>query len=305
LFCVAPLAAILGAAVILLWVPDQPLSELRARWAPPPSVFISVQDVDVHLRDEGPRDDPSPIVLLHGTSASLHTWEGWATALRTTRRVIRFDTPGFGLTGPSPDGNYTIECYAGFVLAMIDKLGVRHCVIGGNSFGGYVAWVTALVASDRVEKLILVDAGGYPLNSTTVRIGFRIARTPLVNNLIPFMLPRGAIEQGLRNVYGDPKKVTSELVDLYFAMTVRAGNRRALVERFSQAPSDKMSDRVRELRVPTLIIWGSRDRLIDPSNAHRFHHDIIGSELIMFDDLGHVPQEEAPEQTVAAVIRFI
>jgi len=305
LFFVALLAAILGSAVIFVWVPDRPLSELRARWARPPSVFISVQGIDVHLRDEGPSDDPSPVVLLHGTSASLHTWEGWAAALKTTRRVIRFDMPGFGLTGPSPDGNYTIERYTRFVLAMIDELGVRHCVIGGNSFGGYVAWVTALVAPDRVEKLILVDAGGYPLKSTTGPIGFRIARTPLVKNLIPFILPRSAIEQSLRNVYGDPKKVTSELVDLYFDMTVRAGNRRALIERFSQAPSDEASDRVRELRVPTLIIWGGCDRLIDPSNAHRFHHDIMGSELVVFDDLGHVPQEEAPEKTVAAVKQFI
>lgn len=261
--------------------------------------------MNVHLRDEGPRDDPSPVVLLHGTSASLHTWEGWAAALRATRRVIRFDMPGFGLTGPSPDGNYTIERYASFVLAMLDELGVRHCVIGGNSFGGYVAWVAALLAPGRVEKLILVDAGGYPLKSTTVPIGFRIARIPLLNKLIPFVLPRSAVERSLRDVYGDPKKVTSELVDLYFAMTVRAGNRRALIERFSQAPSDKMSDRIRELHIPTLIIWGGRDRLIAPSNARRFHHDIMGSKLVVFDDLGHVPQEEDPEKTVAAVKQFI
>jgi pimeloyl-ACP methyl ester carboxylesterase len=304
-FSLAALVAIVAAAAIFAWAPDQPSSNLRARWAPPPSVFISVQGMDVHLRDEGPRDDPDPIVLLHGTSASLHTWEGWAAALKTSRRVIRFDMPGFGLTGPAPDGDYTIGRYARFVLAMMDALGVRRCVIGGNSFGGHVAWVTALAAPDRADKLILVDAGGYPLKSTSVPIGFRIARTPLVNNLIPFFLPRAVIEQSLRDVYGDPEKVTPDLVDLYFAMAVRAGNRRALIERFAQIPLEGTGDHVKELRLPTLILWGGRDRLIDPSNAQRFRQDIPGSELIVFDDLGHVPHEEAPEKTVAAVRQFV
>ena len=87
-------------AVALSRAPDRPVESLVARWAPAPSDFIEVQGQLVHLRDEGPRGDPVPIVLLHGTGASLHTWEGWAAALRPSRRVIRFDLPAFGLTGP-------------------------------------------------------------------------------------------------------------------------------------------------------------------------------------------------------------
>ena len=73
------------------------METLVARWAPPPSDFIEVKGQIVHIRDEGPRDDALPILLIHGTSASLHTWEGWAKALKTQRRVISFDLPGFGL----------------------------------------------------------------------------------------------------------------------------------------------------------------------------------------------------------------
>src|SRR5512137_513167 len=104
--------AILGAAALfvavaagglaLTWEPDRPVEALRARWAGPPSRFMDVEGQPVHYRDEGPRDDPAPIVLLHGTSASLHTWDGWAAALRGERRVVRMDLPGFGLTGPEP-----------------------------------------------------------------------------------------------------------------------------------------------------------------------------------------------------------
>jgi pimeloyl-ACP methyl ester carboxylesterase len=291
--------------VVATWQPDRPVSALTDRWAPPPSVFVDVAGMKVHLRDEGPRNDPVPIVLLHGTSSSLHTWDGWTQALKGKRRVIRFDLPGFGLTGPSPDGDYTIGSYVRFVTAMLDKLGVRRAVLAGNSFGGTVALASALAAPGRVEKLILVDADGYSRQSASVPIGFRIAQMPLLYRLVEVTLPRGVIESSVRNVYGDPSKVNAELIDRYFDITLREGNRRALVQRFKQAPSGVIADRIREVRVPTLILWGGRDRLIPPASAERFHQDIAGSEVAVFDDLGHVPQEEDPARTVAVVMRFL
>ncbi|MCU0805294.1 MAG: alpha/beta fold hydrolase, partial [Burkholderiales bacterium] len=161
---VAALVLVVSAFVAINWAPDRPVSALKQRWAPPPSTFVEVAGMQVHLRDEGPRDDATPVVLLHGTSASLHTWQGWADALKDERRVIRFDLPGFGLTGPTPDGVYTMDAYVRFVLAMLDRLGVQRAVLAGNSFGGSVAWATALAAPDRVAKLVLVDSAGYPMN---------------------------------------------------------------------------------------------------------------------------------------------
>jgi pimeloyl-ACP methyl ester carboxylesterase len=294
-----------AAFVAASWEPDRPLAELKARWAPAPSTFVDVQGMSVHLRDEGPRADAVPIVLLHGTSSSLHTWDGWAEELKSNRRVIRFDLPGFGLTGPSADGDYRIESYVRFVAAMLDQLGVSRCVIAGNSFGGQVAWETALAHPQRIEKLILVDAAGYPFQSKSIPIGFRIARIPVLNRLMEFTLPRSMVESSVRNVYGDPGKVTPELVDRYFAITLREGNRRALAKRFEQAPPGLHADRIAALKLPTLILWGRRDRLIPPGDADRFHRDIAGTRLIVFDRLGHVPQEEDPAATVAAVKQFL
>lgn len=299
------LSILLAIFVIANWAPDRPVSELKARWAPPPSMFVEVAGMQVHLRDEGPRDDPSPIVLLHGTSASLHTWEGWARALNGERRVIRLDLPGFGLTGPAPDEDYSIESYVRFMTAVLDRLGVRRCVLGGNSFGGYVAWATALAHPDRVEKLILVDAAGYPLRSTSVPIGFRIAQLPGLNQLFRFVLLRSIVESSVRNVYGDPGKVTPELVDRYYEITLREGNRRALMLRFQQVRPEALVSRIGELKLPTLVLWGGRDGLIPAENGERFRADIAGSELVVFDDLGHVPHEEDPARTVTAVKRFL
>jgi hypothetical protein len=90
------------------WAPDRSVESLMPRWAAPPSRIEPLLGLPVHLRDEGPREDPLPIVLLHGTGDSLHTWQGWTDALSKTRRVIRYDLPGFGLTGPDPNHDYSM-----------------------------------------------------------------------------------------------------------------------------------------------------------------------------------------------------
>jgi len=303
---VGTVLALATGFVALNWAPDRPVAELEARWALPPSRFIEISGMRVHLRDEGRRDDPVPIVLLHGTSASLHTWDGWVAALATDRRVIRFDLPGFGLTGPAPDGNYQVERYVEFVAEMLDALDIERCVLVGNSFGGSVAWETALaLPPGRVQKLILVDAAGYPLVSESVPIAFRIARMPVLSPIMAVTLPRGVVEDSVRNVYGDPDRVTPELVDRYYEISLRAGNRAALAQRFAQAHYGQHANRINAIRVPTLILWGGRDRLIPPSHGELFHRDIAGSRLVVFPELGHVPHEEDPVATVAAVRDFL
>ena len=286
------------------WAPDQSVLSLSARWAKPPSQFVEVDGMQVHLRDEGPREDSVPIVLLHGTSASLHTWDGWAQSLTGQRRIIRFDLPAFGLTGPHPANDYSITAYVHFVNAVLNKLGVTSCVLVGNSLGGQIAWGMALAHPQRVSRLVLVDAAGYPLQSTSVPIGFRIARTPGLRTLMEHILPRGVVDSSVRNVYGDPSKVTSELVDRYYELTLRSGNRQALGYRMDQRVSgDEVQ--IKGLKLPTLILWGAKDKLIPLENAQRFAADIQGSRLVVFKNLGHVPQEEDAQETVRALKSFL
>ncbi len=294
-----------GIFIALNWAPEKSVAELQSRWAPPPSTFLDIAGMKMHVRDEGPRDDASPIVLMHGTGSSLHAWDGWADALKGKRRVVRFDLPGYGLTGPSPGNVYGLDNDVRVVLSLLDTLGIAHCVLGGNSLGGAVAWRTALAHPDRVEKMILVDAGGYGGRSTSVPIGFRLARLPGVGWLLQNTLPRSLVEQGWRNVVGDPKSVTPEMIERSIELTQREGNRRALIERFRQRSTVSMAERIKELKQPTLVMWGGRDRLIPPSDAERFHQDIAGSTMAIFDDLGHAPEEEDPVRSVAAVKKFL
>ena len=306
---VGVLLMLTAIAVPLSRAPDRAVETLVARWAPPPSDFVDVKGQPVHVRDEGPRDDATPLVLLHGTSSSLHTWEGWVKNLRGQRRVITLDMPGFGLTGPftgrySAD-DYSGDAYARFVLDVMDVLKVQRVAIGGNSFGGEVAWRLATLAPTRVERLVLVDASGLAFEPESIPLGFLMARVPLLNRLGEHLLPRALVAQGVVSVYGHPERVSAELIDRYYELALREGNRRALGQRIAQFDRDGDHARVATLKVPTLILWGGQDRLIPPKVARDFQATISGSTLVTFDDLGHVPHEEDPARTVQPVRAFL
>jgi pimeloyl-ACP methyl ester carboxylesterase len=296
-------------AVPLTRAPDRAVETLVARWAPPPSDFVEVKGQLVHLRDEGPRDDPVPIVLIHGTSASLHTWEGWVGALKGQRRIISFDLPGFGLTGPFagqyPADDYRGDALARFVIDLLDERRIERAVVAGNSLGGEVAWRVASLAPQRVDRLVLVDASGYDFEPIDLPVGFRLSRLPVVGTLSEWFLPRGVVEDSVRSVYGEPSRVSSALVDRYFELTLREGNRHALRLRMQQLQMGEDVARIAALKVPTLVVWGGRDRLIPTPIAQNFTRDIAGSRLVVFPQLGHVPHEEDPAATVAVVKDFL
>ncbi|GAB2499053.1 alpha/beta fold hydrolase [Arenimonas alkanexedens] len=307
LFRASALLVLLAGIVALasVWEPDRSVESLTPKWAPPPSQFIALDGMQVHLRDEGPRDDDEPILLLHGTSASLHTWDGWVEDLAQDRRVIRVDLPGFGLTGPDPASRYDVASYARFVVGVMDQLQVERVVLAGNSLGGQIAWKTAHDHPARVSKLILVDAAGYAYEPESVPVGFRLARNPLFAPLLTRILPRSTVAASLRDVYGDPARVNEALVDRYFELTLRAGNRGAIAERFEQMPLDAHEDEIRDVKQATLVLWGGKDRLIPLKFGERFARDLPDAQLVVFDDLGHVPQEEDPVATVRAARTFL
>lgn len=300
------LLLVLGAALLAMSrAPDVAVEGLVARWAPPPSDFIDVDGQIVHLRDVGPRGDPLPLVLIHGTSSSLHTWEGWAQALAPHRRVITFDLPGFGLTGPRADADYRVEADVRFVLRLLDRLQVPQAVLGGNSLGGEIAWRAAHAAPQRVRALVLVDAAGLPFERTSLPLGWWFARLPLLNRVGEYVLPRALVAQGLALAYGGPDKVSAALVDRHFELTLRAGNRRALAERLRLYRPGAEAEALASLKLPTLVLWGGRDALIPARIGTELHARIAGSTLVVFDDLAHLPHEEDPVRTLVPVRAFL
>ena len=296
--------AAVGLYVVVHWAPDRPVDALQGRWALSPSRFVALDGMRVHVRDVGPADDPTPIVLLHGTGSSLHAWEGWVARLSDRRRVVSLDRPGFGMTGPNPTGDYTMRYYAGFVARLLDLLEIRRCVLVGSSSGGGVAWHVALATPDRVAALVLIAPAGYP-RTTPHSLGFRIAQSPWLAAITAHILPRSLVARSLRGTYGDVAKVTPELVERNYELTLRAGNRRALGATLRQGTAHDQSAAIRRVAVPTLILWGDQDTVIPPADAQRFHTAIARSQLVMLPGLGHMPYEEDPATSVAALLAFL
>lgn len=292
-------------AVAVSWEPDRQIGPLVAKWAPEPSAFIELDGVQAHIRDTGPRSDPVPIVLLHGMASSLHTWEGWQKDLQGTRRVISVDLPGFGLTGPSPQGEYQIDAYIRFLLRLLDSLGVKRVMLVGNALGGEVAWQTAILAPERVRKLVLIDSDGYAQSSLSMPIAFQIASARSWRWVAERILPRAVVESSVRSVFGDPSKVTPDKVQRYFELALRVGNRRALFQRMDQAQWGASAHMVRRVQQPTLVLWGLKDGMVSPANGPQFCRDIPHCTLVTFPELGHIPQEEDPKATLKAALPFL
>jgi pimeloyl-ACP methyl ester carboxylesterase len=287
-------------AVLSLVRSDIPQAELLPRYGVGASRFATLDGVQVHYRDEGAGP---PLVLVHGTSSSLHTWDGWVARLSSHRRVVRLDLPGFGLTGPAPDHDYTPSRYARVVLALMTALGIDRADVAGNSLGGRVALTMALEHPERVHGLVLVDSAG--LGGLKPPAIFALGRTPVLGHSLRWLTPRFVIRSNVEQVYGDPTRVTDALVDRYYELTRREGNREALYDRLNGPPDPDLDVRLGEVRAPVLVEWGERDRWIPLPFAHRLVEGIHGARLVTYPDAGHVPMEEVPEPTARDADAFL
>ncbi|NBO49441.1 MAG: alpha/beta hydrolase, partial [Chitinophagia bacterium] len=242
--------------------------------------------------------------LIHGLSSSLHTWDSLVVRLKENRRIIRLDLPAFGLTGASPEGEYSWDYYNRFVDSFLTVLKIKQCILVGHSLGGYVAWNQAIYKPQRLVKLILINSGGYPRKNEKGNIGFKLASIPIVGNIITKFTPKKLIKKSLEDAYADDSKINDALVDRHFNLLLREGNRKATIDFFRQRATP-LPEKIKLVQVPTLIIWGEDDQMIDVSNAYKFQTDIKESKLKIISHSGHVPMEESPEAVFQAIIDYI
>lgn len=307
---------LIGVWAAINFKADIPIEVLKTKYANGTSKFVEIDGgnngiINVHYRDEGNSADSIPLVLIHGTGSSLFTWDGWVKELGKDFRIIRLDLPAYGLTGPNKTHDYSMEYYAITVRQVLEKLNVKSCYIAGNSLGGGVAWKYAVMYPTLVKKLILVDAAGYPIQSKSVPIGFRLARMPIIKNLFLKITPKSIVESSLKNVYFDDSKVTPALVEQFWEMTCREGNRAAFMARMEQSVPQKDAsgkapwEAIKTISAPTLILWGEHDMLITLESAKRLHQDLPNDSLIVYPNAGHVPMEEIPSETARDVAYFL
>lgn len=305
----AGFTAILAVVFLLVRTPDTDRDEMIAKYAGPTSMFAEgAGGMRVHWRDEGCRDCPA-IILIHGSNASLHTFAPLVQQLNGEYRLITYDQPGHGLTGPHPRDDYSAAGMFEALNAVANAARVDHFYLGGNSMGGWVAWRYALAYPERVDGLILIDSAGAPLrageSAPPLNLGFRLMRNPALRPLVEQITPRSLVRKSLLDTIADDALVTDAMVDRYWELLRFPGNRRATAIRATTDREEAFADRLGEIADPTLIVWGKEDQLVYPSAAQTFAERIPGAEIAIFDGVGHVPMEEAPEATANAIRRFL
>ena len=248
--------------------------------------------MNVHYRRSG---KGAPLVLLHGTGASLHTWEGWTKALKDSFELISLDLPAFGLTGPNPQGDYSIEAYTRFLDAFVEAVELDSFYLAGNSLGGFIAWEYALAHPEKTRKLILICSAGWPRRKG-LPFAMRLSRTPVVKDIMKRVTPRPMFRRTLKEVYYDDRKINDSLANRYFELFLRPGNRQAYINRIAQ-PQEADPQQLARLEIPVLIQWGAHDAWIPLSDAYRFEETLPNARLIIYDNAGHLPMEEIPEPT--------
>ena len=303
-FGIVTILVAVGGGILVLAEKDKKLETLLPIYANKESKFLPVLGMQVHYKVEGPASDTLPIVLIHGTSASLHTWDSLTLLLKDKKKIIRFDLPAFGLTGPNKENTYNAEVYNIFVDSVLEKLQVTSCIVAGNSLGGSIAWHYALYNKKRVQQLILLDASGYPKKNEKGSIGFKIASMPVINNLLLWVTPKFLVKKSLEGVFVDKTKINNESIDRYHDLLLREGNRKAALSIF-KAGFKPNPEPIKTIQIPTLIIWGDQDQLINVSNAYLFNKDIKGSKLVVLQNVGHAPMEETPSKVAAAICAFL
>lgn len=299
------LVAVAGFA-IWGYAPDTDPGAMRAKYATGDSKFIDVgSGLKVHLRDEGPRD-AAVLVLLHGSNASLQTWEPWVQRLKPRFRIVSLDQIGHGLTGPNPAGRYDAKGFVDALDATVSKLGLTRFALAGNSMGGWVAWNYALAHPDKLSALILVDAGGAPDSKPTATpIGFKLAQTPGINTLMQVITPRAMIAKSVRQSMSNQAVIDDAMIDRYWELLRYPGNRAATGLRFATPRVPAGAEDMARLRMPTLILWGAHDTLIPLSAGRWFREHIRGAKLIVYPGIGHIPMEEAPDRSAMDVGAFL
>ncbi len=296
-------------AAFWLFERDFPATAVDARFSNTASQFVPLSSgARLHYRDQGNAAGPV-LVLLHGSNASLHTWEAWVSRLGDEFRIITLDLPGHGLTGKVPDDNYSTQAYIDSVRELSQHLRLSSFVLGGNSMGGGITWRYTLQHPDQVDAMLLVNASGpgtwYSGSRSNSPLAFRLLAQPWFRSVARYLDSEYLVAEGLRASHYDPAVVDDALIDRYYNMSMRAGTRHATMVRFGLPPAAGSEQDLASLEQPALVMWGREDNLIPVSTADRFVQALPHAELVIYDKVGHIPMEEVPDQSAADVRTFL
>jgi len=290
-WCIWPAFAASGAT------PEISRAELESRYVLPSSKFVEIDGIRIHYTDAG--SGPA-LVLLPPSYMNLRVWDATTAILARDFRVIRVDFPVVGLSGPDPDRNYTMEHFGDVLHGLTTTLGLAKFGLVGTSLGGIIAFQYAARWPERVERLVLINSAGLP---RTVPLNSQRNDSSAYTHQYP---SRDEWQETLDAQMGAGKPAPAELVTLVYDLNRREGlaaDSEAMLKQFRTGdPQSVLAD----IRAPTLVIWGKRNKTLSHLEANIFELWLSGapSMVVKYDELGHYPYVEDPQRVAADLGAF-
>lgn len=298
--------ALMIFAGIFLYAGDTDQEELIAKYGGDRGLFIDDGNGgQIHYRDQGNRDGPI-LLLIHGANSHLQTWDGVTDALKDKYRIISYDQPGHGLSGPAGNDNYSGDAMAAAGVKVLDAAGVRDAIWIGNSMGGWVSWRAALAFPERISALVLINASGAQGGEKIEPyLGAILMQTRFGQAILPYITPRFIVKSSLQQSVYDPKVLSEEAITRYWELLRFPGNRQATIKRTLTPRENEKWEDIGQINSPVLILWGENDQVIPVSHAQLFAAKISNTIKIIYPNIGHLPMEEDAAKVASDIDMFI
>lgn len=296
---------LIALLVSIFWTPDTQFDAMARKYGGDASQFVDLGSSGrIHYRDQGVVDGPV-LLLIHGTSASLHTWQPLIERLEGRYRLISLDLPGHGLTGENTNRDYSRPAMVAAVWRLMDHLGVSSASLVGNSLGGAVAWASALDRPEKVASLILLAPSGAPRTVVSrSNIGFKILKTSVGQLLMKKIAPRRIIKSSLIQSVARKGVITEPMVDRYWELLRLKGNRQAMIDMTNTSRDQNEWKRLSTIQAPSLVIWGEDDGLLPIDMLSTFENELKQVKSVRLSGIGHLPMEEDADRVADSIIKF-
>ncbi|MFG6441523.1 alpha/beta fold hydrolase [Roseateles sp. LKC17W] len=279
-----------------------------ARFADADSRFIEVDGVKLHYKDQG--SGPA-LLLVHGTMGDLGDWDGWTALLSRRYRVIRFDIPGFGLSGPIASGNYSTDRIGSLIDGFMDQLGAERFAIAGISYGGLITFRYAATRTDRITALILANSAGIETGrpaAPATPSSAASAAAATANIFFSEVITAADVEGNLRHMLADHSLVRPQLVQrkLAFINTVGRGEE-SRVSRRQYERGDPLRV-LAHVKAPALVLWGGANKALSTQTSEAFANAMKNAcfvERKVFPEAGHMLIIDKAQQTVGDAQSFL
>ena len=294
---------------------DIPRDKVISKHTNDASEFLELLDGSlIHFRDEGNKSG-EVILLVHGFNGSLFNYEPMVPFLIDNYRVISLDLPAHGLTGAVKSDLYSHEGFQKVIEQVVEILGVNKFYFVGHSMGGMIAWRYALNHLDQLKGLIIIGSPFIASEEEYVDFqsvnappaAFEIIESKFFRRLLEYVTPRILVKEGVSQTVYDQSIVTDELVDQFHDIILMEGTRLAIGMLVEDHENDFISNPIdlSNITVPSLIMHGEEDNLVDIRFVDHFIKQIPDVRLISYPKVGHMPPMEIPAQLAKDMRDFI